>query len=663
MDMGMGGMHMDHPGMGSDINHAFSRDYWYIAAGVVALLAAIRAVNAYAAHTRIASCRDPTVQHPTRPDGRLARSWATATAVLREMSHPQYLVTVRGLGWATPPPLGRVLALLCYWAVVAYLMSWRVVARDATYWERIGFRNAWIAVCQLPMLYLLAMKCNPVGLLVGAGHERLSWLHRWVARTMLVTATCHGFHFWTEWVRADFVQYELEIMPMVKYGLGAWAVLLWSAVVGFLPVRRLAYEVWLLQHVVSAVLMLWLVYMHVPANARHFLWMSVAFFAFDRLARWANLLWQNIPRPTRAGGSGTSSSPPSSSEGRRRRIGHRVVARAVGDATTVLTVKDVRFRWSPGQHVYLWIPRLGPLEAHPYTIACARGTDDDDHDDNLPGASCGASIQLVVRAHAGFSRRLHRYAADNPDAELTGLVSGPYGAPANWHAFERLVLVGASTGASFVVPILEAVAARSAQQTCVRRVDLAIVARSAAETHYYVARASEAARAARAQGVDVRLHLAITGGLGSAAAEESEFPERKASGSLLRGGDARDSSDLDVDEKRAAAVHHHQHQQDDHTRVTTTAADSSNASDSDSHQLPAAATTHSIREYAGRPDIEALIREPVEDAWGETAVVVCGGREIVARTRNCVAALSDERAVHKGTGAQGIYLHVEEYAF
>ena len=70
-----------------------------------------------------------------------------------------------------------------------------------------------------------------------------------------------------------------------------------------------------------------------------------------------------------------------------------------------------------------------------------------------------------------------------------------------------------------------------------------------------------------------------------------------------------------------------------------------------------------LYEYSERPDIEKLIREPVEAAWGETAVVVCGGQEIVARTRNCVSRLSDERAVHKGTGAQGIYLHVEEYSF
>jgi hypothetical protein len=53
----------------------------------------------------------------------------------------------------------------------------------------------------------------------------------------------------------------------------------------------------------------------------------------------------------------------------------------------------------------------------------------------------------------------------------------------------------------------------------------------------------------------------------------------------------------------------------------------------------------------------------VEATGGETSVVVCGGKSLVAKVRNCVAALSDERAVHKGTGAQGIHLHVEEYCF
>ena len=53
----------------------------------------------------------------------------------------------------------------------------------------------------------------------------------------------------------------------------------------------------------------------------------------------------------------------------------------------------------------------------------------------------------------------------------------------------------------------------------------------------------------------------------------------------------------------------------------------------------------------------------MEATGGETSVVVCGGQSLVAKVRTSVASLSDERAIHKGTGAQGIYLHVEEYCF
>lgn len=41
MDMSGDGM----TGMGSDINHRFARDYWYITAAVVASLMAIRGIN------------------------------------------------------------------------------------------------------------------------------------------------------------------------------------------------------------------------------------------------------------------------------------------------------------------------------------------------------------------------------------------------------------------------------------------------------------------------------------------------------------------------------------------------------------------------------------------------------------------------------------------
>ncbi|TKA74525.1 hypothetical protein B0A49_04046 [Cryomyces minteri] len=67
--------------------------------------------------------------------------------------------------------------------------------------------------------------------------------------------------------------------------------------------------------------------------------------------------------------------------------------------------------------------------------------------------------------------------------------------------------------------------------------------------------------------------------------------------------------------------------------------------------------------FSGRPVPRNIIRKTLEHACGESAVVVCGPQGLVNDVRHSVVSLSDERAVHKGTGAQGVYLHAEAFAY
>jgi hypothetical protein len=71
----------------------------------------------------------------------------------------------------------------------------------------------------------------------------------------------------------------------------------------------------------------------------------------------------------------------------------------------------------------------------------------------------------------------------------------------------------------------------------------------------------------------------------------------------------------------------------------------------------------SIAIYSGRPKTRDIIGRSLEQALGESAVVVCGPQGLVADVNQDVCSLSDERAVHKGTGAQGIYLHTESFSY
>ncbi|KAK7743662.1 ferric-chelate reductase Frp1 [Diatrype stigma] len=632
----MGGMSMPSNEF-QPTNMKLARVYWYVITGALGLLLVIRAINFAQNRTRLRTCKTKSVKYPTKPTTWSMQVWATLTAVGREISYPQLYIPTRYLSWMTPPPVGRILVLIVYWVFIIYMMSHEAIYKDGLFWERIGYRNAWVTVTQVPFLYLLASKTSIIGLVAGTSHERLNWLHRWVARTMFVTATVHGFHFWREWVIADFLQAEIKMMPVtVSYGLGGWAILLWMVVTSFKPIRTVAYELFVLQHILAAVFFLWVVYVHIPAYARYNIWFAISAICFDRVFRFNMLTWQNVkfnPNNARCEGG--------------QRLGHQAQLSAVGEAMTVLTIKDVHFQWKAGQHLYLWLPRVGLLETHPYTIACPH---------RMPETCVCNSVQLVIRSHSGFSRRLNTFARKLERLEkkhaLTAYVAGPYGKPPRWDIFETLVLISASTGASFTLPILESIL-QSSSTKCTNRVHFLLAARQGEEVGFYHNRLHEALDTAAAVGIKVIIHIAATG--------HGELETFKVATSIPQ---STWPAFVDMAGKKIDCCG------DDMEKSATDARDAISPapvlrpgdSSPQSHISNVKEESH-IHHSTTRPDAAAFIRKAVETSGGETGVVVCGGQSLVAEVRNSVAKLSDDRAVHKGTGAQGIHLHVEEYSF
>ncbi|EFX02778.1 ferric-chelate reductase [Grosmannia clavigera kw1407] len=622
-------------------NMSLARIYWYIIAGIVGMLMVVRGVNYYQNSLRLRTLASSSQQFPTKPANGFLQAWATLTAVGREVSYPQLYVPVRYLGWLTPPPAGRVLILLVYWSVIIGFMTAGSIVKDVNFWERIGFRNAWVTVTQLPLLYLLAGKSSVIGTLTGSSHERLNWLHRWVARTMFVTASVHGWHFYSEYAIADMTNLFFETMPMGKYGVAAWALLLWAFISGIAPLRHLCYEFFVVQHIATAALLLWVVYVHVPSYARYNVWFAIAALCLDRLVRLILLVWQNVkarPNPSRCKGG--------------QRIGHQAQIRAVGDDITVVTIKDVHFRWAAGQHVYLWMPTLAPLEQHPYTVACAH---------QLPGTCICNSIQLVVRKHAGFSKRLHDRAAALQASEkkttFTAFLTGPYGAPPRSDIYETLILISASTGASFTLPILESVL-QARQAVCTKRVDFLLSAKKGDEIDYYVRRLHELIEIATGVGIELSVYIAVTSDPNhkSRLAADATPQERDQPVAYSSSASSRETSP-GSDGNRSTPAKAKLLQSTD---IEKTAMQCCTKRQRNVRTISAESRVYQLD---SRPDIDAFIRDAVVSTGGETSVVVCGGKSLVAKTRNSVARLSDERAVHKGTGAQGIHLHVEEYGF
>jgi hypothetical protein len=584
---------------------------------------------------RLRIARSRSIQYPTKPQNVFMQSYATAVAISREMVSPQLHFKNRWMAWLSPPPLGRSLVIAAYWALIVYMLCWESVVFDAYYWERIGFRAAWTSVTQVPFVYLLASKSSIIGVLSGSSHERLNWLHRWVSRTLLVTVSIHGSFFYREWVNSgnigneSFVAFELSLMPMVKYGMGAWFVLVWTFLSSLTPIRRLSYEFFVLQHLAAAAVFLWLLWVHVPSYAQYNIWFAIAAVAFDRIFLLCWSSWENIRLRKSGNPAGFKT----------KLIGHHAELRAIDDETSELVVKAVSFKWRPGQHIYLRVPMMGPLESHPFTIA--------NNCDRISALS-SQDIHLVIQAQSGFTRRLHRKAKSVTGGRtigLTAIVTGPFGCPPEWNSFETLVLISASTGASFTMPILESILS-SKENTCVSRIDILLIVRRRSGVDAYLPQLNGAFANAKTMGMELKITVAVTGeaesDLAGFSAHEYSKGEAQLEGCQCRvnTGSSSDSISEDKDcEKQLSPV-----------EKEIKACCCGNDKDA-------------VIYTCGRPDIATFIRTPVEASGGETSVAVCGGNSLVAMVRNTVVSLSDERAVHKGTEAQGIHLHAEHYCF
>jgi Ferric reductase NAD binding domain len=243
---------------------------------------------------------------------------------------------------------------------------------------------------------------------------------------------------------------------------------------------------------------------------------------------------------------------------------------------------------------------------------------------------------------------------------LTGFVAGPYGVPPKWEAYETLILISASTGASFTVPILESIL-NNPGTICTQRIKFLLVVRYWNHSEYYVKRLSKALANAEAVGILLDIEIAVTGDEGSLGddAGVGRYPEKHQSHvsedkiEELNEGNPRQSYVL-VKTHSPSSSTASQHK---------LAPQKSSCCAEDGEKSQPLLAMRNILYSHGRPNIANFIRNPVELTGGETSIAVCGGKSLVATVRNSVASLSNERAIHKGTGAQGLHLYVEEYCF
>ncbi|RPA99107.1 hypothetical protein L873DRAFT_1807345 [Choiromyces venosus 120613-1] len=669
----------------------FAKIYWMFVGGAIGVGVLVHLAELLLYHQRI-SAASKALPDPARPKNFLVRWYATITATTREaIYYTAPLIDIRKkpsiteteISWikASPlnfPQLGRVLLISANLALLLSLVFYGWDVNDRGNWEAMAVRTGWITITQLPLVFLLAGKRNLIGYATGTSYERLNWIHRWVARCMFITATIHMGYFFRTWGQYDYIETKLEIDLISRRGLGAWCILLWITLSSFAPIRGWRYELFIIQHIISFIGFIVMVMLHSPKKAHVYVWAPVAIFFLDRALRIICISYNNLAI--------------FHSTKRQQTSGFftcNATFHALSGKATKVIILNPPFSWSPGQHAFVSCHSLVPLQSHPFTIT------------TLPSDK---SLEFVIRTQKGGTEKFSNHACVlpvNKEKSKTVIIDGPYGQVRPLEQFDSVFLLAGGAGATFIVPLLRDLVRlkRESKPMVTRKIRLVWVVRSSAQISWF---AKEIADAIGALGkfdepileasIYVTCDDTLSAPLSSApnkngppnAADSREMSTEKVDvviveESELCGGDrcccqeVLEDEDAIVEANKAGekkqvcccctqptVPHPKIPKTTEGTDLTETQTQGSTSSQNSSATTICLPPEHI---FSGRPAIKTLMNKELEKALGESAVVVCGPAELIQKTRQVVVALSDERAVHKGTGAQGIYLYTESFSW
>ncbi|KAK9329579.1 ferric reductase NAD binding domain-containing protein [Lipomyces starkeyi] len=596
------------------VGNAYARAFWYGIVVVIGIAAIFNIIWVMTLKLRIRMAAKKQV-HSARPKNIVMRSIATVTALGREIAYPR-ISPVSSPAWFKVPPLGTILLLLAYLAFVLVLEFANNDVPGGQHYTALGVRAAWLAVAQVPLLILLAGKYNLIGLLTGASYARLNVLHRWVARMLLLLAT---IHFGTQsygWDEYGLQKLEWSTDSCPPTGIAAYAILLWLNLSTLAPFRHFAYEFFVVQHLVTFFGFIIAVMMHLPAlYSRVYIYIPIVLWFLDRVVRSLRYFYNNV-RPGRA-----------------------TLEAMDGGVTRIRVASKQVTSWAPGAYVLLSIPAFGFGQSHPATIASAPSSHSND-------------LVFILKGHRGFTNHILKSAKssaaskteeETPPKSYVAFIDGPYGGQhSDFAAFDTVVLISGSTGVTFTLSILLDLAHRASTQTLpVRALEFIWVVKNISWIHWISDELTAANQQLRTAGIETTFSIFVTcdNTISSFATDEGKASGCQCDKSL------GPCCCIDV--------------VDDAGIVPTKSEESAGpagCSDRSDSILPCATL------ISGRPSFKPLLWSLLNDAEGETGIAVCGPLALSTTVRNTVAGISDERAVHKGSGAQGIYLHAEDFS-
>lgn len=691
----------------------FPKFYWAVVGTAIGVASLVHVVNVVISRQRLAAARAGHAL-PAKPKSLFFSILATTYAITREASNFSIFIPIKGR-LVRLPTVGRSTLIFAHLILVLVLCLYGLDLQDRWTREDVGYRCGVITLAQLPLLFLLAGKNNIIGFLTGISHERLNWMHRWFARCMLLTATIHMGYFFGAWAPFDYIGPQLRQNTIVQKGMIAWGLLVWIVFSSMTPIRGWCYELFVLQHLISFAVFVGFVYIHTPAQDHAYIWAPVALFWFDRVVRVLRVLYTNLsifhPKQRAAGHmSGLWAC--------------KAEFTPLPHHTTRIVIHNPPISWTPGQHMFLSCHSIVPLQSHPFTVASipadgrmeflvkseTGGTKrffrHAEKTHGLPASSASSRTRTVaIEGPYGCLRPLRQFDSvvffagstgvtftvpllrdivqgwkENTDPQgPTSLFKPQTGAVTRSIRFVWIVKSRGQLG-WFSEQLSSVYTEFLALQSQLKYIKLEIIVcitcddsftdehRTLLSTITAPNVKSDIRRSQEAQHGPVELRTrsavldeksAVRSGGESIELSTIESPKSAEFGDkAVPNGTCCCKNTIDDTDSSDPIV-----------QCTCCNPKTVTPSTPLMSGIPAPPTSlkplvhPGISVLSGRPNPRNIIRKSLEQALGESAVVVCGPQGLVADVKKDVVSLSDERAVHKGTGAQGIYLHTESFGY
>lgn len=319
------------------------------------------------------------------------------------------------------------------------------------YWM---WRTGVLAFCQMPVLFLFSSRNNLLLWATNWSHSTYMLLHRWIARFFLLQILLHSILALVLYQSAGYYSSSLKTKWWI-WGCVATLAAVILILTSFLVIRQRAYELFLITHIVMAVICVVGCWYHVWYGYENtfgyetWLYATIAVWFFDRLARVARILKTGV---------------------------RRAKTTAIGSDIFRIDVPGIRWANTSGNCVYVYFPTLVPLrpwENHPFSMIptsalnrqCYNEVTTSDNEIFEKNALTKAASEVVVGNHQPYTTTgltlfvrsrggMTKYLQSHEG--LFTLLEGPY--PTNPTRgvlrSDRLLLIGGGMGITGLLPFV-----------------------------------------------------------------------------------------------------------------------------------------------------------------------------------------------------------------